>query len=189
MDSKSNTITSLLAKAANGDLRARDLLYRTLYIQLNRVARNQLARAGTLSLDAPALLHDTYLRIETANRRSRFPNRRAFFTYASTVMRTVIVDFVRERQAQKRGSGAERITLRTGLDQIAMNHDHLIALNDAMTSLERVEPRCHKVVELRYFGGLTEDEIAEVLEISVPTVRRDWFKARAFLFEHLNDPV
>ncbi len=182
------TITFLLQQAASGDPQAKNKLYRALYAQLTRVARNRLARMGTMSLDAPAILHESYMRIDASRSAADFPNRKAFFTYASTVIRTVIIDYVRERQAQKRG--ANQVTsLNTGIGEVVVDEQSLLDLNQAMADLERLDPRCHQVVEMRYFGGLTEAEIAELLEVSVPTVKRDWYKARAFLFNYLQGPA
>lgn len=180
----SANITLLLNRVAEGDSAAKEELFRALYAQLGRVARNQLSRAGTLSLDAPAILHETYLRLEGRGGLSGFPNRRAFFSYASTVMRTVIVDYVRERLAEKRGGELARVTLQTGFAEVGLDEE-ILELNDAMTALERVDPRCHLVVQLRYFGGLTEAEVASLLEMSTATVGREWYKARAFLFERM----
>jgi RNA polymerase sigma factor (TIGR02999 family) len=182
------TITFLLQKVAGGDLLAKDKLYRTLYGQLSRIARNRLARTGAVSLDAPAILHESYMRIEGSRSEGGFPNRKAFFTYASAVIRTVIIDYVRERQAKKRG--ANQITsLNTGVGEVVVDEQTLLELNQAMADLERLDPRCHQVVEMRYFGGLTDAETAELLGVSVPTVRRDWYKARAYLFKYLQGPA
>jgi RNA polymerase sigma factor (TIGR02999 family) len=158
----------------------------SLYTELMRMARAQLARSGTLSLDAPSLVHEAYLRfckqgaIETAQRR-------IFFAYAAQVMRTVIVDYVRERCAQKRGGGEPMMTLTTGIPGTSFDEDSVEQLHQALQALAKVDPRSHVVVELRYFGGMGEQEIAELLDVSVPTVKRDWRKARAFLFDAIGN--
>lgn len=178
-------ITQLLHRAARGDAPARDQLYAALYRELSRLARRHLATSGTISLDASAVLHDAFLRISAAQTSGEFVNRREFFGYASAVMRNVIVDYVRQRQAHKRGSGERQLTLNTALAESLVADDGILDLHEALAALERIDARCHHVVEMRYFGGLTEEEIADVLAISVPTVKRDWRKARAFLFQHL----
>ena len=162
------------------------LLHRDLqpqiYAELMKLARSQLARAGTLSLDAPSLVHEAWLRFSgqpaVAN-----AGRSVFFAYASKVMRAVIIDYVRERKAQKRGAGEAMLTLTTGLANAAIAEGSIEHLHDAMEALEKIDPRSHQIIELRYFGGLTETEIADVISVSLPTVKRDWRKARAFLFD------
>ncbi len=158
-----------------------------LYAELMRMARGQLARAGTLSLDAPSLVHEAYLRF-ARQPAVEFAGRPAFFAYASKVMRAVIVDYVRERKAQKRGAGEPMLTLTTGLISADIGEDGIEQLHQALQALEKIDPRAHQVIELRYFGGLTETEIADVIAVSVPTVKRDWRKARAFLFDAMAQP-
>ncbi len=151
----------------------------SVYSELMRLARAQLGRSGTLSLDAPSLVHEAYLRfakqgaIESAQRK-------VFFAYASRVMRTVVVDYVRERHAQKRGGGMAMITLTTGVEGIVFDEGSISHLHDALESLGKIDERSHLVVEMRYFGGMTEEEIADLLEISVPTVKRDWAQGTCF---------
>ena len=153
-----------------------------VYAELMHMARAQLARAGTMSLDAPSLVHEAYLRFQGQGA-IESAQRNVFFAYSAQVMRTVIVDYVRERRAQKRGGGEPMLTLTTGVPGSGIGEDVIEPMHAALQALEKIDPRSHQVVELRYFGGLTEEEIAEVLAISVPTVKRDWRKARAFLFD------
>lgn len=183
----SRTVTWLLHRAAQGDVPARDKLYAVLYRELSRIARSHLSRAGTVSLDAPAILHDSFMRMEGTVPQGEFANRKVFFGYASAVMRNVIVDYVRERRAQKRGAGERELTLNTGIVETVLAEDGVLDLHEALTQLERIDLRSYRVVEMRYFGGMTEAEIAEVLDVSVPTVKRDWRKARAYLFDYLRD--
>jgi RNA polymerase sigma factor (TIGR02999 family) len=160
----------------------------SVYAELMRMARAQLGRSGTLSLDAPSLVHEAYLRfakqgaIESAQRG-------IFFAYAAQVMRTVIVDYVRERHAQKRGGGEAMITLTTGIPGTCFGEDSVEQLHEALQALAKIDQRAHFVVELRYFGGMGEQEIADLLGVSVPTIKRDWRKARAFLFDALGNPT
>ncbi len=155
-----------------------------IYAELMKLARSQLVRAGTMSLDAPSLVHEAWLRF---SRQPAVANagRNVFFAYASKVMRAVVIDYVRERKAQKRGAGEAMLTLTTGLANTAIAEGSIEHLHDALEALEKIDPRSHQIIELRYFGGLTESEIADVIAVSVPTVKRDWRKARAFLFDAL----
>jgi RNA polymerase sigma factor (TIGR02999 family) len=178
-------ITVLLQRSAHGDKTAREQLYAVVYPELMRIARMRLGSAGTVSLDAPALLHEACLRFVDRNDVA-FANRRMFFAYASSVMRNVIVDCARARLAEKRGNGERAVTLETGVAGTAFVDEDIESLNSAMSALAAVDERSHKVVEMRYFGGLREEEIAELLEISVPTVKRDWRKARAFLLREMS---
>ena len=177
-------VTLLLQRTRAGDESARESLYGLLYPELMRLARSHLARVGTLSLDAPSLLHDAYLRLGV-NQLLPDTNRQVFFAYASRVMRSVIVDYVRERNAQKRGGGVHNVTLTGGIAETIFTEHSTGDIEHALAALESVDARAYRVVEMRYFAGLTEEEIAEVLEVSVPTVKRDWRKARAFLYGQL----
>jgi RNA polymerase sigma factor (TIGR02999 family) len=159
-----------------------------MYSELMRMARSQLANNGTMSLDAPSLVHESYLRFARQGA-IEFTHRKVFFAYASRVMHTVVVDYVRERQAQKRGGGEPMITLTTGLAGVSLDEDGVAHLHDAMKLLEKIDARAHLVVDMRYFGGMTEEEIAELLQVSMPTVKRDWRKARAFLFNAIGKSI
>jgi len=153
-----------------------------VYAELMRLARSQLARAGTMSLDAPSLVHEAFLRFQGQGAIAS-AQRNVFFAYSARVMRAVLVDYVRERHAQKRGGGERMLTLTTGIPGVSVGEDGVERLHEVLQALQKIDPRSHQVVELRYFGGLTEQEIADVLDVSVPTVKRDWRKARAFLFD------
>ena len=177
-------LAMMLSNPASEESAALNGLDSCVYSELTKLARAQLGRSGTVSLDAPSLVHEAYLRlagrglIESAKRN-------VFFAYASRVMRAVIVDYVREKHAQKRGGGEKMITLTTGVDAIVMDETSIEQLHEALESLEKIDARSHLVVEMRYFAGLREEDIAGILEVSLPTVKRDWRKARAFLFEQL----
>lgn len=153
-----------------------------LYSELMRLAHAQLVRESTMSLDAPSLLHEAYLRFQRQGAIQSM-QRKAFFAYAAHVMRSVIVDYVRERRALKRGGGEPMLALTTGIPGISIGEESIEPLHEALQSLAHIDARSHRVVELRYFGGLGEAEIADILNVSVPTVKRDWRKARAFLFD------
>jgi RNA polymerase sigma factor (TIGR02999 family) len=174
-------ITQLLDAARDGDPAASERLFAHIYAELDRLARGHLARGSALTtLDPPALVHEAYLRLA---QQSSLPgrDRRAFLAYASRVMRSIIIDYVRSRQAERHGGGLKRVTLNTSLEDLAFADPELDSLGTALESLARIDERAHTVVEMRYFGGMEVEEIAEHLDISPATVKRDWQKARAFL--------
>ena len=165
----------LLARARDGDRPAFDALFQRLYPELRRVAHARLAghQRGTV-MDTTVLLHECYLRFLKAGNLAP-ADRGHFVAYASHVMRSIIVDAVR-------ASGRERVTLDTAIaDSLAQPHEELLDIDRALGELARLEPRLAQVVEMRYFAGLTEAEIAEALGVSDRTVRRDWEKARLLL--------
>ena len=178
-------VTVLLARAQGGDSHARDELFACLYAELNRLAGQKLAREGTFTqLDAPSLVHETYLRL-IGQTRIPVENRRMFFAYAAAVMRSVIVDYARRRGARKRGRSELHVTL-TGNDPEAMPPPTDIeALDAALRQLADIDSRAHEIVQMRYFGGLSLEEAADALRISLATAKRDWQKARAFLYRCL----
>jgi RNA polymerase sigma factor (TIGR02999 family) len=175
-------ITSLLQAAGAGDRAAADRAYALLYAELRQLARSRLRRSGELTLmDTTALVHESFLRLQGAAAPS-FPDRHHFLAYASRVMRAVVVDLVRARQAERRGGGAEHLPLDTGLgDSLSAHDDEVLRVHEALDELAAAEPRLAQVVELRYFGGLSEAEIAAALGVTERTVQRDWRKARLFL--------
>jgi RNA polymerase sigma factor (TIGR02999 family) len=176
-------LTVVLNRALGGDRAAHEDVYRLLYAELLTLARSQLSHSD-VSLNPAALVHEAYMRLL---KRDAEPirDRRAFYAYASQAMRSVLVDYVRERGADKRGAGQRPITLSTGIADGAAATDDFARLNDALLELQGADERCFRVVEMRYFGGMTEEDIAAQLDISLATVKRDWRKARAFLFDQL----
>ena len=177
-------ITVLLAQSQNGDTAARDRLFTLLYPELQRLARSHLYKAGPMTLDPTTIVHEAWLR---TGGDAQAGNRRQFFAHASTVMRSVIVDHLRERAADKRGGGHADLTLSTAAFDALPGAPEPLRVDEALRALGRVDERCHRLVEMRYFGGMTLEEIAEVMDLSVPTLKRDWRRARAFLFEYLGD--
>lgn len=178
-------ITRLLDEVRAGDRAARERFFARIYAELDQLAKRRLSRASQLTmLDAPGLVHEVWLRLEE---QAALPgqNRRTFLAYASRVMRSVIIDYVRSRAAERRGGGQQLITLNTGVADQIFNEPELDSLGDALDELARIDERAHWVVEMRYFGGMEIEEIADVLEISPATVKRDWQKARAFLLHSL----
>ncbi len=180
-------ITSLLDDARAGTDGARTALFSHIYAELQVLARSRLAAVAPLTLlDTPALINETYLRL---SRLDQIPtgNRHVFFSYAAKTMRSVVVDYLRERNARKRGSGMAAITLVTRTAGNELRDPDLLALDEALQDLERVDARCCEVVELRYFAGLSVEEVAELTGRSTATIKRDWRKARAFLLNALRD--
>jgi len=179
-------ITGLLRSANSGDGAARDALFALLYEDLRRLARSRLRQNEPVTvLDTSALVHECYLRYLNA-RNLAFDDRGKFFGYAATVMRTIIVDEVRRRHAERRGGAIERVGLETGdIEAIGGDEEQIVRVHDALGDLAALDPRLAQVVELRYFAGLTEEEIAAAMGVTERTVRRDWAKARALLFAAL----
>jgi RNA polymerase sigma factor (TIGR02999 family) len=178
-------VTHLVEQARGGDREAQQRLFAELYGELDRLARSHLARNAPMTLiDAPALIREVYLRLD---QQTRLPgdNRGAFLAYASRAMRSVIVDYVRARAADRRGGGHRHVTLNTAIENQSFDEPQLEALDDALKSLERVDERAHRIVEMRYFGGMEIEEIASFLDLSAATVKRDWQKARAYLLHAL----
>lgn len=176
-------ITQLLDRARHGDPAARERFFASVYAALDQLARRKIGRPGRFTmLDAPGLVHEVYLRIA---QQADLPgnDRRTFLAYASRVMRSVIIDYVRSRRAERHGGDCDVVTLNTGIAGQSFQEPDLLALGDAMESLQRVDERAHWVVEMRYFGGMEIEEIAEFLSISPATVKRDWQKARAYLLQ------
>jgi RNA polymerase sigma factor (TIGR02999 family) len=176
-------LTELLGQLEAGVPQARDALFAAAYTELHRLARTRLRDGGRNTvLDTTCLVHETYLRFVSAGE-LRAEDRRAFFAYASQVMRSVIVDSARERVAQKRGGDWLPLTLSTQLAVDVDDHEKVLKVHEAMEALERADPRLAQVAQMRYFGGYSEQEIAETLDIGERTVRRDWEKARLILAE------
>jgi RNA polymerase sigma factor (TIGR02999 family) len=177
-----NQLTELLGRAQAGDKAARDALFAAAYGELHRLAHARLRDGGRNTvLDTTCLVHESYLRFLRAGE-LRAEDRRAFFAYASQVMRSVIVNSVRERVAQKRGGDQPALTLATNLvANVADGEQMVLAVHEALEVLEQAEPRLAQVAQMRYFGGYSEQEIAETLEITERTVQRDWEKARLIL--------
>jgi RNA polymerase sigma factor (TIGR02999 family) len=180
-------ITELLDQARRGAGPAREQFFARIYAELDRLAKRHLARQAQMTmLDAPGLVHEVYLRLA---QQEALPgsDRSAFLAYASRVMRSVIIDYVRARSAERRGGGQKMLTLNTGVADQSFSEPQLESLGDALESLERIDERAHRVVEMRYFAGMEIEEIAGFLEISPATVKRDWTKARAYLLHTMKE--
>lgn len=180
--SRPGELTDLLRAAREGDRDALNRVVPLVYDDLRRLARRQLRReAGPRTLQATALVHEAFVKL-SAGAALAARDRAHFFAIAARAMRQVLVDEARRRRAGKRGGEWVRTTLAEGQHAVEMAPDELIALDQA---LEELEPRQRQVVELRFFGGLEETEIAEALGVSDRTVRREWVKARARLYRLL----
>jgi RNA polymerase sigma factor (TIGR02999 family) len=179
-------ITGLLLAWGNGDETALAALTPLVYRELRRRAHRYMSgeRAGH-TLQTTALVNEAYLRL-VDSQNVRWQNRAHFFAVSAELMRRILVDFARARGYQKRGGGARHVEL----DEAAVVSDErgaeMVALDEALKTLGELDPRQSRVVELRYFGGLGDAEIAEVLRVSVGTVRRDWTLARAWLNRELS---
>ena len=175
-------LTELLGRMQAGDAQARDALFDAAYAELRKLARARLRDGGRNTLlDTTSLVHESYLRFVRAGA-LRAVDRRAFYAYASQVMRTVIVNSARDRLADKRGGPRTPLTLSSDAAAgIADGEQILLSVHEALQDLQQVDARLAQVVEMRYFGGYSENEIAETLGVTVRTVRRDWEKARLLL--------
>ena len=183
-------ITVLLDAAREGDRGALDRVLVTLYQELHGMARRQLAgQQHGHTLNATALVHEAYLKlIGRGDGSAKFDDRAHFFAYAASAMRSVIVDYARQRLAQKRGGDLHRVTdLPEDIEGGLRLDEDMLGLDTALNRLTAVDPRLTQVVELRYFAGLSELEIAALMQRSERSVRRDWQKARLYLLASLQD--
>lgn len=177
-------LTALLQLAAKGERGALDQVFAVLYPELRKIAHARLrSQGGVAHLATTALVHESFLKlIDSAN--LLLTDRKHFFAYAAKTMRNIIIDFAREQLAERRGGGAEPLQLDTELaNQVGGDSAGrtLIQVNDTLLALEAVDPTLAQVVEMRYFAGYSEVEVAELMGTSERTVRRQWEKARAFL--------
>ena len=179
-------VTKLLLAWRDGDTAALDRLIPLVHAELRRIARSFMRkeRAGH-TLQTSALVNEAYLRLIDAQNVS-WQNRTHFFSLAASLMRRILVDFAREHQARKRGGSLEQVSLDEAMAMELGSREDIVAVDEALTALADVDERKSKVVELRFFGGLTEAEIAEALQVSPETVRRDWRLAKAWLLKFLS---
>jgi RNA polymerase sigma factor (TIGR02999 family) len=163
-----------------------DTMFAASYRELRRLARARLHSGGrNILLDTTALVHETFLKL-SANAAVQFPDRARFLVYAGRAMRSIIVDFARQRLSERHGGDALHVTFTVQLaDGAAAGELEILRVHEALDALGKLDERMAKVVELRYFGGLTEVEIAEALGVTDRTVRRDWEQARLFLADAL----
>jgi RNA polymerase sigma factor (TIGR02999 family) len=175
-------LTQLLVQWRAGDRTALDRLMPLVYDELHLIAGRYLSRERPgHTLQSTALVHEAYLRLVDQTR-SDWESRTHFFAVAATIIRNILVDHARARQTAKRGGPAPALALDEALAVPNKRDLDLVALDDALTSLSRLDPQQGRIVELRFFGGLSIEETADVLEISPSTVKRDWILAKAWIF-------
>jgi len=180
-------VTQLLLAWSAGDEAALDRLMPLVYEELRRQARRHLRRERRdHSLQTTALVNEAYLRMVDLDR-VRFENRAHFFAISARLLRQILVDLARRRTTQKRGGGAQRISLEESIEDGGGSDIDLAELDEALKALTEFDARKGQVVELRFFGGLTEEETAKVLDVSPETVRRDWRLAKAWLRRFLSE--
>lgn len=180
------TVTQILKRAQGGDRAALDQIFALLYEELRVIARARLqGHPADATIRTTALINEAWLRMAQQEGLD-FDDRSHFFAYASRVMRTVLVDYARRVSAEKRGGNAVHVALHDHDLPVEHQAEFLLALDEALTELAGRAERACRVVECRYFGGLTEEETAAALGVSDRTVRRDWVKAREWLYRALS---
>lgn len=180
-------VTQLLADWGRGDRSALDKLFPLVQAELQNIARCQMSqeRPGH-TLQATALVNEAYLRL-AGQQGFEWHNRAHFYAVCAQVMRHILIDHARAHARDKRGGGAIQVSLNEGALIAEEQAEHFVALDEALRSLERVDPQKGKIVELRYFGGLNVEQTAEVLNISPRTVRREWQRSKAWLYRMISE--
>src|SRR3954467_3250293 len=181
----SSEVTQLLVAYNDGDERALDKLLPLVYSEMRKLADRYLRRERSdHTLQATALVHEAYIRL--VDQHVSWQNRAHFFGVASQMMRRILVDHARQNMAVKRGSGGVKISLDDSLEGSDEQASDILALDEALEALERIDPKKREMVELRYFGGLSVEETAKIMNISVATYVREWRKAKAFLYSQIS---
>jgi RNA polymerase sigma factor (TIGR02999 family) len=176
-----STISSLMGAAERGDASAAEVLFGTLYSELHRLAKRELARHGVpVSLGVTTLLHEAYLDM-AARHGPSFPDRERFMAYAARVMRGLIIDHARSRHAQKRGGHFEITSVDSEVPDNVADDKELTQISEALDTLAKIDPSLAEVVDLKFFCGFSFAEIAAMRDISERTVQRKWEKARIYL--------
>lgn len=185
-DSPQTGVTQLLREAGRGDAQAVGLLFERVYDELRSIARGYLRDERTdHTLQATALVHEAYLRLVGAEQ-IEWQNRAQFFSIAAQVMRHILVDHARRHAAEKRGSGERKLSLDEAVSFAEERDINLVALDDALKTLEALDAEQERIVELRFFGGLSIREVAAVLDVSETTVSRKWNTAKLWLRAQLS---
>jgi RNA polymerase sigma factor (TIGR02999 family) len=186
MTSDSDQITRLLIAWRNGEEQALDDLMPLVHRELKRIARNFMRRQRVgHTLQTTALVNEAFVRLVDSDK-VNWQDRSHFFAISAQLMRRVLVDAARRKNSEKRGGDRVQVTLADDVKSIEQDQADVVALDEALGRLAQLNQRHAHIVELRYFGGLSEDEIAETLNVSSRTVRRDWNLARAWLYRELN---
>jgi len=178
-------ITQLVRAAGDGDRAALKTLFDTVYAELKRLAHRQLAASPNPTLNTTALVHETYLKLIRPEA-LKLNDRGHFFAIAAKAMRQIVVDQARRKLATKRGAAALPVTLDERIVADATEPLQLAHLDDALAGLEQLDPRLAELVELRFFAGLSVEQVAELRDVAPRTVIRDWRRARAYLFDSVN---
>jgi RNA polymerase sigma-70 factor (ECF subfamily) len=179
-------VTQLLVQWSKGDSQALDALIPLVYSELRRLARHYLQQEKQgHTLSSTALVHEAYMRL-VKQKDVTWQSRAHFFGVASQMMRRILVDHARRRGYAKRGGGALTLALDAAVTTSQQREIDLVALDDALVGLAKLDERQSRMVELRFFGGLSIEETSEVLGVSTPTVKRDWASARAWLFREIS---
>ena len=182
----SNQVTELLVRWRGGDKAALDSLMPLVYTELRRIANRYLqAERSDHTLQSTALVHEAYVRM-TEQALPQWQNRAHFFAVAAQLMRQILVDHARSHRASKRGGDVYKLALEDAEEQPKLLDFDIVALDDALKSLALMDEQQSRVVELKFFGGLSVEDTADVLGVSASTVKRDWTTARAWLFRELN---
>ncbi len=185
MPSESDNVNQLLVDWGNGNQQALEELLPLIYSELRHLAHNFLYRERPgHTLQTTALVHEAYLKL-IDQRDAHWQNRAHFFAIAAQAMRRILIDSARKHAAVKRGRGGEKISLDEAAGISLEPDTNLLALDEALTALAEIDPQQSRIVELRYFGGLTIEETAEVMNLSPATVKREWTMARAWLYQAL----
>lgn len=185
--SEDNNLTNLLLQIGEGDERAADELLPVVYDELKRIARYYMSRErASHTLQPTALVHETYLKL-IDQRKVDWKNRSHFFGLAAEIMRRILVNHARDKNAEKRGGEFQRVSMSIALDAAREKDLDILAINDALDELAKFDERKAKVVELKFFGGLTTKEICEVLKVSDATIEREWTFSKAWLFSRLRN--
>lgn len=181
-------VTQLLADWAQGDKSALDRLLPLVHAELRQIARRQMSQEKPgHTLQATALVNEAYVKLAGQQQGFEWQNRAHFFAVCAQVMRHILIDHARSHARDKRGGGAIQVSLNDAAEIAASEAEHFLALDEALRSLENVDARKSRIVELRYFGGLTIEETAEVLDISPRTARREWQRAKAWLYRMISE--
>lgn len=183
-----SNITTLIGQARGGDREASDRLFSSLYGELKRLARGQLS-GGEAPMHATSLVHEAYEKL-ARGAVVAVNDREHFYAVAARIMRQIVIDHIRARDAQRRGGGVRMESLDTGALRIAASEggsDELLALDAALSKLSELDPQLGRLVELRFYGGLELTEITGLLDRSERSLKRDWRRARAFLYAELAD--
>jgi RNA polymerase sigma factor (TIGR02999 family) len=189
METASDSISQLLQRWGDGDKAALDQLLPLVYTELRRMARRYMwQQPSDHTLQTTALIHEAYLRL-VGQEGKRWESRAHFFGVAARAMRHILVDYARARHTGKRGGEKHVVSLEEAAIVSKERASELLSLDDALEELARLSPRQSRVIELRYFGGLSVKETAEVLKISSDTVTRDWNQAKAWLYRELNSSL